>query len=250
MYDRVQKYCMFVGYPRSGHSLVGSLLDAHPNALIAHELDALGFLSRGYGRNRLFYLIERNSLEFGRVGRSWTGYQYDVEGQWQGSFDKDLLVIGDKKGGMSSRRLQDDPELISRLREVIQIPVNFIHVVRNPFDNISTIANRNKTTLEEAADFYFSLCETNQRMKEETEAAFFLEFKLEELIENPRSIISQMCQFMGIEPNSDYLTACEAVLFERPKKTRDSMNWSTRLVDKVMEQISRYDFLTGYAYGE
>ncbi len=26
---------MFIGYPRSGHSLVGSLLDAHPNIIVA-----------------------------------------------------------------------------------------------------------------------------------------------------------------------------------------------------------------------
>jgi hypothetical protein len=195
-------------------------------------------------------LIERNSLEFGRVGRSWTGYQYEVEGQWQGRFDKSLLILGDKKGGMSSRRLQDDAELLSKLREVVRIPVQFIHVVRNPFDNISTIANRNKTTLEEAAGFYFSLCETNQKVKEQTHASFFLELKLEELIRSPRSTIRGMCQYMGIEPNRDYLAACEAVLFDRPKRTRDSMNWSDDLVYNVMEQISRYDFLAGYKYGD
>jgi phage terminase large subunit-like protein len=34
-------FCIFIGYPRSGHSLVGSLLNAHPEVIISHELDVL-----------------------------------------------------------------------------------------------------------------------------------------------------------------------------------------------------------------
>ena len=46
-FEKLQAYCMFIGYPRSGHSLVGSLLDAHPNIIIAHELNALQFVVAG-----------------------------------------------------------------------------------------------------------------------------------------------------------------------------------------------------------
>ena len=42
---------MFIGYPRSGHSLIGSLLDVHPNAIVAHELDALKFVGAGFGKH-------------------------------------------------------------------------------------------------------------------------------------------------------------------------------------------------------
>ena len=33
----IEKYVIFVGYARSGTSIIGSLLDAHPNMIIAHE---------------------------------------------------------------------------------------------------------------------------------------------------------------------------------------------------------------------
>ena len=49
MFETIQLYCMFVGYPRSGHSLVGTLLDAHPDIVIAHELDALRHIRAGCG---------------------------------------------------------------------------------------------------------------------------------------------------------------------------------------------------------
>jgi hypothetical protein len=46
----IQTYCMFVGYPRTGHSLIGSLLDAHPRVVIAHELNALKALDKHIDR--------------------------------------------------------------------------------------------------------------------------------------------------------------------------------------------------------
>jgi hypothetical protein len=30
-FAHVESFCMFIGYPRSGHTLIGSILDAHPN---------------------------------------------------------------------------------------------------------------------------------------------------------------------------------------------------------------------------
>ena len=59
-FEGVQAYVMFVGYPRSGHSLVGALLDAHPDAIVAHELDALKYLQAGFGRDQLFALLLRH----------------------------------------------------------------------------------------------------------------------------------------------------------------------------------------------
>ena len=73
----VRAYVMFVGQPRTGHSLVGALLDAHPNALIAHELDALKYVAAGDDRRRLYVLLvkqERARVAAGHV--SSTGYAY------------------------------------------------------------------------------------------------------------------------------------------------------------------------------
>jgi len=51
-------------------------------------------------------------------------------------------VIGDKKGGRTSEILSDNSAKMSILEEisnVVQVPMKFIHVTRNPFDNIATI---------------------------------------------------------------------------------------------------------------
>ena len=37
LYDGVETFAMFIGYPRSSHSLVAAILDAHPEVIIAYE---------------------------------------------------------------------------------------------------------------------------------------------------------------------------------------------------------------------
>ena len=52
--------------------------------------------------------------------------------------------MGDKKGGKTAKILID-PSNMSRLeaiRQLVQVPLKFVHVVRNPFDNISTMTLR------------------------------------------------------------------------------------------------------------
>lgn len=39
--SKIHTFVLFVGYPRSGHSLIGSIMDAHPNVIIAHEVKQL-----------------------------------------------------------------------------------------------------------------------------------------------------------------------------------------------------------------
>ena len=74
---------MFVGYPRSGHSLIGSLLDAHPNMLVAHELSALKYLLAGFRKEQIFYLLLENSRAFTRPGVNGVGIptKYQISGR-------------------------------------------------------------------------------------------------------------------------------------------------------------------------
>ena len=55
-----------------------------------------------------------------------------------------LKVIGDKKGGETAIALQDSRKMnvLEEIHQVVQVPMKFIHVTRNPFDNISTMMLR------------------------------------------------------------------------------------------------------------
>jgi hypothetical protein len=237
---------MFIGQPRSGTSLVGSLLNAHRHALIAHELNALRYLRRGYGRQQLYWLLLQKDREFGRRGRNWTGYDYVVPDQWQGRFER-LLVIGDKKAGCSSEQLGADSQLLRRLQERIQVPLRIFHVVRNPFNVITTIhRKRPRTSLEVAVKMYFNRCRTNWRLMQQYPQQI-LTFRLEDLIADPEIHLRQICAFLDLELDSDYVRSCSDILFDKPRQSHTAIKWPDALVERVRREVECYPFLAGYA---
>ena len=51
-----------------------------------------------------------------------------------------LQVIGDKKGTATSRLLLSagNIQVLEEMQGALRVPLKFIHVIRNPFDNIAT----------------------------------------------------------------------------------------------------------------
>jgi hypothetical protein len=85
---------------------------AHPNATATHELDALKFVGARFGKHQIYELLLDNLRRFAPRGGEWNSYAYEVFQQWQGRFDE-LRVIGDKKGGYSTLRLAENPDLLA-----------------------------------------------------------------------------------------------------------------------------------------
>jgi hypothetical protein len=242
VFDGVRRFCLFVGYPRSGHSLVGSLLDAHPQIVISHELDALRYVQTGVvGRDVLFRMILRRDRRFTQAGRRWTGYDYAVPGQSQGRFDE-LQVIGDKRGGGSTRRLGAHPDLLDRLRRVVGVDVRIVHVVRDPFDTIASMHRRGGRTLEESIDRFFALCAINDRIRSRARETL-IDVRLEQLVADPSGTLGRLVGFLGLEASPEYLRACSEVVFDAPRRSRASIEWPDRAAADVRDRMVAYDFL-------
>jgi hypothetical protein len=256
-FAELEAFCLFIGYPRSGHSLVGSLLDAHPQMIVAHELDVLRYVEEGEPRKRVLELLLANSEAAAREGRRETGYSYVVPNQWQGAYEK-LRVIGDKKGGVSTRRLRANPGLLEQLRETIGLPLKLIHVVRNPYDNISTMAIkpemrlpvelRGKVAVPEAAERYFSLCDTVARTIEWCEPGVVFTLRYELLGDQPAEKLRELCDFLGVETSKDYLQDCVSIVRREQHRSRNDVDWPPELIADVAHRMGGYDFLEGYSF--
>lgn len=243
----IDVYCMFIGYPRSGHSLIGSIIDAHPNAIIALELDALKFVDIGFNREQIYSLILDNSKACAEAGRLWTGYSYAIPDSWAGEFRK-LKVIGDKKGGKSTRRFKQKPALLQELVRTIEDKLKMIHVVRNPFDNISTLSRKHSMSIDQAIEFYFSLCKTNSLLIEKLDEETILTFRHEDLISNPHDTIKMLCRFVNLPILEDYVNKSAEIIFDSPKKRRHDAIWTENQKQKAMGGIKKYNFLVGYSF--
>ena len=99
---------MFIGYPRSSHSLVAAILDAHPEIIIANEYDVVENWQKYHKsfkeapgnlvKYQLFYNLHELSIRdatFGRRANSsllYVRYSYRVPGLWQGGYFKRIKV--------------------------------------------------------------------------------------------------------------------------------------------------------------
>lgn len=247
MFSQVKTCCLFIGYPRSGHSLISSLIDAHPNALISHRLDALQHFEDGLALNDIFLLMLQNSQRFARRGRKLTRYQYHIPGQWQGRF-RVLHTIGDQEGRLTTERLGNNPDLLDDLMNIPQARMKFIHVVRNPFDNISSWAARTKQSLEATTGRYFELCKTVRSIKQNLVSGHLLEIHHAAFLGNPKAKLKALCQFLDLDPEPGYVEACVAIVYPQPHRTRHYHKWPADLVNFVEDEMKQFDFLEAYTF--
>lgn len=248
-YQSLEAFCMFIGYPRSGHSLVGSLIDAHPNAVIAHELDVFEHVQHGTSRQKIFDQIVTNAERFGREGRSWSGYDYTVPNQRNGRFET-IRLLGDKKAGKSTGALAEAPELLAELHSTVGVPLKMVHVVRNPYDNITTISRRSDRELEWGIEYYFFLAATVDKVLRTDPLCDCFELRHEHLIADPRNALAALIDHLGLPPAEDYLNDCASIVYSKPHKSRHDRPWTPELISRVQEEMRRYSFLTGYSFDQ
>lgn len=252
LFKDVKTFCMFVGQVKSGSSLIGSLLDAHPNVILADEADALQYISNGFSRDQLFHILlkasHREALKGRVTARRLKAYSLLVPDQWQGQYSK-LEVIGDSKAGPSTRRFSRDPNLIQRLNEVMTgVDVKLIQVIRNPYDPISLMMIRGRRSFENAIDHYFDYCETLTQMHAKIDRSSLLAVKYEDLIHQPEVNLLKVCNFLGLETTAEYISACINILYRSPERSRHLVPWSPYWIEVVKHKIDQFDFLEGYSY--
>lgn len=136
LYRNVETFMLFVGHPRSGHSLVAAILDSHPEIVISDEFNLLykfdSFFMDPSQTNderklRIFYDIHTRSRRQAMFGsrssicNSSVSYCYNIKGGWQGDCKSKLKVIGDKKASVTTARLHHEKGLhdLRKLEEAL-----------------------------------------------------------------------------------------------------------------------------------
>lgn len=252
LFESVRTFGFFVGHNKSGTSMVGGLLDAHPNVIMADEIDALKYVEAGFDRDQLFYLLLKGSRSEARKGRvtarRLTPYSYAVPGQWQGRFTTPM-VVGDSRSGTSTRRLGENLGLLDRLAEAMPgVAVRLIQVIRNPFDPISVMMVRGGRSFRNAVDHYFQACEVLLEIRRRVEPGALLPVRYETFVAYPQGELTTVCRFLGVEPDPDYLAACAAIIRRAPDRSREMVEWPRRWINEVHQRIFDVDFLEGYRY--
>jgi len=251
-FSEVKSLCVFIGHVKSGGSLVGSMIDAHPDALVSDEVDLLRYLEAGFRRDQLCHLVEKGSRREamkGRVtARRLEPYSLEVPGSFQGRADR-VRVLGDVRAGPTTRRLGAHPELIEQLDRLMAPTVpKYIHVVRNPFDPISAMVRRGQRTFDNAIQDYADQCHRLVGLRTQLPPERLLTVRYESFTGDPATELGTVCGFLGLATSAAYLDGCAGVIQTDRPGERSSLDWSQASIDAVLALIESVPFLSGYRW--
>jgi hypothetical protein len=247
----VETICLFVGHVKSGGSLIGAMIDAHPDALIADEVDALDHLAAGFTRQELLAVmakVSRREAMKGRVtARRLQAYSLAIDDQWQGRHRR-ALVIGESRAGPTTRKLGADPD---RLEELVRFAaparLRFIHVIRNPLDPIAAMVVRGGRSVEGAIDDYAAQAERAESIVSQLAPDDLLAVHYETLLERPTETVESVFGFLGLEPDRAVVAACAALIDPTREPERQLVEWTPAQLDQVHSLIHRHPFLDRYS---
>ena len=273
----VERFLLTIGYNRSGSSLLGQLLNAHPEMAVAHELYILQrfrdlrLVPTPSWRGRATRLIlERDRVFERQRARRNSGYSYAMDGLWQGKYSR-LRLLGDK-GATNVAKLLGTHGLdeLDQLRRRVRAPVKFLFTIRNPYD---VLASRRLGRLR-AADgvvvpslrdyapacaervaisatdlrWFLDVSENLSRIFAALPAQDVLPIRYEEFIAAPQEKLRDICAFLGMTRDDAWLNACAEFTLSTPHPTRRKARWSDDHIAQVAVATRKYSWLAGYEF--
>jgi len=276
IYDEVKTFLLFIGYNRSRHTLLASLLDAHPNVIIANDFNILKewienpllSLRSKYYIYELLLAKSRYDVTFGvrsrPVDNKPVKYHYNIKEQWQGRYNKSIQVIGDKKAAQASRILLETEgmESLKKLEKKLGAQLKFIHVIRNPFDNIATMTLRRadvkkrgqenlkvnySSELDGSIKSYGHLVRGSFNVKKNFPGRVHDVASID-VMTNTRETLAKICSFLEITCTERYLHDCASIIDPVPSKTRHNVQWTEDQLNRVHTLIRQFLFLRRYSF--
>lgn len=246
---RLTTWSGFVGFPRSGHSVVGNLLNAHPDVLFCDELNALAYVRAGASLDQMVALTVFQERIYARRGRNKTEFSFAVPNQHQGRI-RHLRVLGDSRARTTAHILATDPGVADRIRNGFGLRLRLIVHVRNPFDMVATSVRRRDLPTDSAIQQIEACAEALDRCLAHLPADELRPQRHEDFLAEPAAALSAICRHVGIEPYESYLADCVSILFPASRRTRDALSWSREAKVRIEAMIERYSFFVGYSFKE
>jgi len=251
-FTSLETCCLFLGHTKSGGSLLGAMIDAHPAAAVADEIDVVAQLGAGLTASEVFHLLVRGARREAATGRVTARrlepYSLAVDGQWQGRHGR-LRVVGDSRGGPTTRALGDDPARLDDVRAALApVRVAFVQMVRNPYEPISAMVRRSGRSLTDAVADHRAQCRRLVDLHRRIPYDDLHLVRYERLVADPEGELAAVFAFLGLPADPPVVAACAATVRPAPVRDRDRIAWTSAARDAVADTIAANDFLAGYGF--
>ena len=147
--------------------------------------------------------------------------------------------------------------LLEKVQKVSKAKLKIIHVICNPYDNISTLVlhqvkrkNQDLTVklFKEKSELYLRKVKTNDRLKIHLPEAV-VDVRLEDVIANPKKELRRICNYLEISYTEEYIENSASIIWKKTNKSRHNLPFRTDdYVQKISNSIKQYDFLSRYNY--
>ena len=249
-FNDLQYFLLFLGRGRSGSSLCGGLLSCHPDMAILHEKE---FIEFEYKNETELYNYLLDFMKYKR--HIWKPLRNRDDWNWIDNY-RILKVLGTKKQGTLVKNVRNFKNL-EKLKRTLTVPIKFINIYRNPFDNIATVyrksqvrkhklVGRNMKSINRAITYYFTGVKVTQEMIDRGEDV--LNIKHEDLVKDTKRTLAKICLSLNVFPYEEYLDYCKELVWDNPRKTRDRIDWSESDKKRVIKLKNQYDFLREYTW--
>jgi hypothetical protein len=242
--EHLNRFVLLVGNARSGSTLLGAVVDAHPQAVIANESASSGVFWKNLSAEQILADVIQNAGRKAAMDRPSQGYSYQI-GLPPDAKAK-LLVAGDKVWNPATLILHGKTELIPSLQDRLGLPLMVLHAIRNPFDVIATMHTRSGAPVSDRIRWYFMHCDAAEAIRARLPADRFLDCHHDDLLADPRIEIERLCRFLDLSIDPDHIGAVREKLFSQPRRTRTLIAWKDEDVEAIKAGIARFEFLSRY----
>ena len=237
----IKQLVMFFGHAHSGHSIIGAIMDAHPDVCITNEINiAKLFKDHDVSKKELESILLYYSHDNDSQG-AWhnTEYKYQINSGFQGKTDTPM-VIGDKKGGASTRIIMNNPEILTKILDMYGNKVKFINVHRKPIDVIAAYAHYWKQPIGQAhLTRFIENDQANLMIKSKVPTSQWLDIDQKQFIEHPKTIIGQIFEFISVDYSKQQLEQWTSIVKANMVGKSSQMNIPVELSKSLNSYIKK-----------
>lgn len=238
------RFALVIGNGRSGTTIVGAILDAHPQIVCANETRASVAYWRDWTGDAIIADILANSEANRAAQRPSEEYLYAIDTPAKDV--SSVTILADKIWNPTLLILAGAPRLISELSERVA-PVSLLHCVRNPFDVIATMHRRSGASLEDRTRWYFMHCDAAQMLIDRGDAPLWT-MRHEDLIADAGGVSASLFSWLGLSLAEERRDAILNRVFDAPRRTRDQVSWPADLRRAIEARARSHASLAGYSF--
>lgn len=203
---------IFVGSGRSGTTLLRTIFDAHPQLAVANEPQFMGTAARqrkrleadGFDSDEFLRLVFGNP-NYGKLGLDRSAVESSVANAAPRSAADGVRAVFAVFASREGKPLYGDktPGYVVQIPELADMfpEARFVHLIRDGRNVALSYIERpwGPSTVGEAAMYWRSRVSRGRKAGKALGSGRYLEVSYEDLVNDPETVVRQICEFLSLE---------------------------------------------------